>query len=273
MPVYLAYGLNGQAMKENVNGTEICYRIEGEGENRVLLLHGWGCDMKLMQPVADALKTDHRTLSVDFPGHGESGRPPEPWGVPEYAACLKELLKRLSFTPCSVVAHSFGARVAAWLEAEEPGFFDRIVFTGGAGIRPKPSEKSKAKTARYKKLKSYCETAKKIPLFGKAAESLEEKLRQKYGSRDYNALDAEMRQTFVKVVNQDLTELYSRFRASTLLIWGDADTETPLWMAKEMEKRIPDAGLVILEGGTHFAYLEQAARFNVIVRQFLKGDD
>ena len=260
-------------MKEKINGTEIAYRIEGEGENRVLLLHGWGCDMKLMQPVADALKTDHRTLAVDFPGHGESGRPPEPWGVPEYAACLRELLERLSFLPCSVIAHSFGARVAAWLEAEEPGIFHRIVFTGGAGIRPKPSEESKARTARYKKLKGYCETAKKIPLLGKAAENMEEKLRQKYGSRDYNALDAEMRQTFVKVVNQDLTDVYSRFHASTLLIWGDADTETPLWMAKEMEQRIPDAGLVILEGGTHFAYLEQIGRFNVIVRQFLKGDE
>ena len=260
-------------MKEKINGTEIAYRIEGEGENRVLLLHGWGCDMKLMQPVADALKTDHRTLAVDFPGHGESGRPPEPWGVPEYAACLRELLKRLSFTPCSVIAHSFGARVAAWLEAEEPGLFNRIVFTGGAGIRPKPSEESKARAARYKKLKGYCETAKKIPLLGKAAENMEEKLRLKYGSRDYNALDAEMRQTFVKVVNQDLTDLYGCFRASTLLIWGDEDTETPLRMAKEMEQRIPDAGLVILEGGTHFAYLEQIGRFNVIVRQFLKGDE
>lgn len=260
-------------MKEKINGTEIAYRIEGEGENRVLLLHGWGCDMKLMQPVADALKTDHRTLAVDFPGHGESGKPPEPWGVPEYAACLRELLDRLSFLPCSVIAHSFGARVAAWLEAEEPGIFHRIVFTGGAGIRPKPSEESKARTARYKKLKGYCETAKKIPLLGRAAENMEEKLRQKYGSRDYNALDAEMRQTFVKVVNQDLTDVYSRFHASTLLIWGDADTETPLWMAKEMEQRIPDAGLVILEGGTHFAYLEQIGRFNVIVRQFLKGDE
>ena len=41
-------------MKENINGTEICYRIEGEGNNRVLLLHGWGCDMKLMQPVQGA---------------------------------------------------------------------------------------------------------------------------------------------------------------------------------------------------------------------------
>ena len=260
-------------MIEQVNGTEVCYRITGEGKDKVLLLHGWGCDKKMMQPVAEALQADHRTLVIDFPGHGESGRPPEPWGVPEYAACVKALLKRLSFLHCSVVAHSFGARVAAWLEAEEPGFFNRIVFTGGAGIRPTPSEESKARAARYKKLKGYCDNVKKIPLLGIAAERWEEKLRQKYGSRDYNALDAEMRKTFVKVVNQDLTDLYSRFRASTLLIWGDADTETPLWMAKEMEKRIPDAGLVILEGGTHFAYLEQLARFNVIVCQFLKEDE
>lgn len=260
-------------MKENVNGTEICYRIEGSGDNKVLLLHGWGCDMKLMQPVADALKTDHSTLLIDFPGHGESGRPPEPWGVPEYAACLRELLNRLSFVPCSVVAHSFGARIAAWLEAEEPGLFKRMVFTGGAGIRPKPTEESRKRAARYQQLKGYCETAKRIPVLGKAAERWEDNLRRKYGSRDYNALDEEMRRTFVKVINQDLTDLYSRFQASTLLIWGDADTETPLWMAREMEKRIPDAGLVILEGGTHFAYLEQIGRFNVILRQFLKGDE
>ena len=272
MPVYLAYGRNVVAMKEIVNGTEISYRIEGEGENRVLLLHGWGCDMKLMQPVADALKKDHRTLVIDFPGHGESGNPPETWGVPEYAACLKELLKRLCFSPCSVIAHSFGCRVSAWLEAEEPELFDRIVFTGAAGIRPVPDESSQKRSARYRKLKGYCETIRRIPLLRKAASGWEEKLRQKYGSRDYNALDEEMRKTFVRVINLDLTDLYERFRAPTLLIWGDRDNETPLWMAKEMEKRIPDAGLVILEGGTHFAYLEQIGRFNMIVREFLKGD-
>ena len=81
-------------MKENIKNTEIHYRLEGNGESRVVLLHGWGCDMKLMAPVADALVQTHRVLLVDFPGHGESGRPPEPWGVPEYAACLKELLEK-----------------------------------------------------------------------------------------------------------------------------------------------------------------------------------
>ena len=260
-------------MNEIINGTEIHYRISGTGKRRVLLLHGWGCDMKMMQPVAEALENDHQVLLVDFPGHGESGRPPVPWGVPEYAQALTDLLTRLEYTPCAVIAHSFGCRVAAWLEANRGGFFDKIVFTGGAGIRPKPSEEALKRGARYKQLKGYCETAKKIPLLGRAAEGWEEKLRRKYGSSDYNALDPEMRKTFVKVVNEDLSELYSRFRASTLLIWGDADTETPLWMAKEMEKRIPDAGLVILEGGTHFAYLEQNGRFNVIVRQFLKEDE
>ena len=260
-------------MKEIVNGTEICYRIEGVGKSRVLLLHGWGCDMKMMQPVADALSGTHRTLLIDFPGHGESGRPPEPWGVPEFAACISELLKRLDFCPCSVIAHSFGCRVTTWLAAEQPELFDRIVFTGAAGIRPKPSPEALKRTQRYRQLKRYCETIRKIPLLGGTADHMLEKLRQKYGSRDYNALDEEMRRTFSRVVSQDLTGLYERFRASTLLIWGDEDTETPLWMGREMEKRIPDAGLVVLEGGTHFAYLEQLQRFNTIVRQFLKGDE
>jgi len=260
-------------MKDIIQGTEVHYRIEGQGKEKVLLLHGWGCDMKLMQPVSAALTDDYQVLMIDFPGHGGSGKPPEPWGVPEYARCLYELLDRTGFYPCSVIAHSFGCRVAAWLEAENPGLFCKIVFTGAAGIRPKPTEASQKRSAEYKRLKGYAEKIKKIPLLRKAAESWERKLREKYGSRDYNALDEDMKKTFVKVINLDLTDLYERFQSSTLLIWGDEDTETPLWMAREMEKRIPDAGLVILEGGTHFAYLEQLQRFVTIIRQFLKGDE
>ena len=270
MPVYLADRTDGNEMTEQVKGTTVSCEIQGDGKSRVVLLHGWGCDKKMMQPVADALKADHQVLLIDFPGHGESGRPPEPWGVPEYAECLKELLDRTGFAPCSVIAHSFGCRVAAWLAANDPERFDRMIFTGAAGIRAKPTEESARRSAEYQKLKQYCGRVRKIPFLKGAAGHFEEKLRRKYGSADYNALDEEMRRTFVRVVNQDLSELYPRIRQSTLLIWGDADTETPLWMGREMEKLIPDAGLVILEGGSHFAYLEQIQRFNTIARHFLK---
>lgn len=261
-------------MTEIINGTEINYETMGTGVHKVLLLHGWGCDLSLMRPVANALSDTHSLLLVDLPGHGKSGRPPEPWGVPEYAKTIKELLLRVSFSPCSVIAHSFGCRIATWLAADDQHIFNKIVFTGAAGIKPVPSPEAQKKSRRFKKLKAYCNAIEKMPLPGIAslAENWEEKLRQKYGSRDYNALDAEMRKTFVKVISLDLTDLYEKIAQSTLLIWGDQDTETPLWMGQKMETLIPDAGLVILQGGSHFAYLEQLQQFVIITRTFLKGD-
>ena len=78
-----------------------------------------------------------------------------------------------------------------------------------------------------------------------------------------------MKKTFNRVISLDLTDRYPLIQQSTLLIWGENDTETPLWMGKKMEELIPDAGLVLFEGGSHFAFLEQADRFCVIAKHFL----
>ena len=256
-------------MEMLAGGVSVHYELAGSGDKRVVLLHGWGCDTSLMKPVADFLSRDMTVLSIDFPAHGQSGRPPKPWGVPDFAACTLELLKKLDFLPCSVIAHSFGGRVTIELASQDAALFERIILTGSAGIKDRPSEESRKRSARYRQLKGLCEKAKAAKVFGKLPDILEEKLRQKYGSKDYNALDSEMRKTFVQVVNHDQTDLLGAIVQPTLLIWGDKDTETPLWMGQLMEKRIPDAGLVVLEGGTHFAYLEQLGRFNVIAHNFL----
>ena len=258
-------------MELQAHGAKIHYELTGKGSRRVALLHGWGCDTSLMKPVADALGPDMRVLSIDFPGHGQSSRPPEPWGVPEYAAATLDALRQLDFLPCAVIAHSFGGRVAAYLASEDAGLFTRMILTGAAGIKPPQTDEGKKRSEQFRRLKGLCEMAKKAKIFGALPERMEEKLRQKYGSRDYNALDEEMRKTFVKVISLDLSDRYVRIKQPTLLIWGDRDTETPLWMGREMEKAIPDAALIPLEGGTHFAYLEQSARFNAIIRNFLLG--
>lgn len=256
-------------MKMQAAGVRMHYELAGQGRNRVVLLHGWGCSTKLMKPVADFLAKDMTVLSVDFPGHGESGRPPEPWGVREYAACLKELLTALDFLPCSVIAHSFGGRVTIELASGDASLFDRIILTGAAGIKPPSSGSASKRTEQYRRLKGIASVLGKVKPLSGVAEAWQEKLIQEYGSKDYAALDPEMRKTFVKVVNYDQSELLSSIRNSTLLVWGSADTETPLWMGQQMEKSIPDSALIVLEGGTHFAYIEQAARFNAIAHSFL----
>ncbi len=256
-------------MKAEIAGTVIHYELSGQGSRRAVMLHGWGCSAELMNAAAGALAGGMTVLNLDFPGFGESGRPPEPWGVPEYAEALRALLEKLDFLPCSAVAHSFGGRVALYLASEHPEMFEKLVITGGAGLRKPSTPEGEKRAAAFKKKKAAAEKLKRIGFLAPLAEKLEAKLRQRYGSRDYNALDDEMRKTFVKVISLDLADRLPAVRCPTLLVWGDRDTETPLWMGQKMEREIPDAGLVVFEGGSHFAYLEQGARFSAVIRRFL----
>jgi len=252
------------------NGVKVYYEQMGENGPNLLLLHGWGCSVKHFEPIAKDLSRDYRVTVIDFPAHGSSDRPPEPWGVKEYAACVKDLMEQLQIVPADLIAHSFGGRVALYLAANEPELVNRMVITGGAGLKKEPTEEQKKRSAAFQKKKKQLEGLTKLPLIGGFAEKSLEALRKKYGSADYNALDAEMRKTFVKVISEDLRPLLPKIHASTLLIWGEKDQDTPLWMGQAMEKEIKDAGLVIFENDDHYAYLRQWPRFVAVARAFLK---
>lgn len=256
-------------MNMQLYGVNMHFERYGNGPKRVVLLHGWGCSGDMMKRVGESLAPDMTVLAVDFPAHGESTQPPEPWGVPEFAACLKDLLVKLDFLPCSVIAHSFGGRIAIELASADAEMFDRIILTGAAGIRPRQSAGDSKRSTAYRRLKAMVNAARKLRIFGGLPDKWQEALIQRYGSKDYAALSPEMRKTFVKVVNYDQSDKLHLIGNSTLLVWGDKDTETPLWMGQQMEREIPDSALIVLEGGTHFAYLEHAARFNAIAHSFL----
>ncbi|MEA5000141.1 MAG: alpha/beta hydrolase [Candidatus Limiplasma sp.] len=239
---------------------------------RILLLHGWGCDSSSFSFIESALLPHATLITLDFPGHGQSAEPPEPWGVGEYAAQLYALLAQESLLPVQVVAHSFGCRVAIKLAKLHPEAIGKLVITGGAGIKSPVSERSRKRTARFKRYNGLLERLKAFKPMRSAVESMQRALRNRYGSPDYIKLNDNMRKTFVKIISEDLFPLLKDIQSPTLLIWGSADTATPLWMGQAMEKEIPDAGLVVFEGGTHFAFMEQWQRFVLITKRFMLED-
>lgn len=253
------------------NGADVYYEQHGEGARNILLLHGWGCSTELWKPVTEQLMHNARVTVLDFPGHGQSGKPPIPWGAEDFAKMVAELIRALCIEGCDIIAHSHGGRTAIILAADYPELVGKMVLVGASGLRAQPTAAQKRRTEVYKRLRKISEWMDRVKIFGKIPEKIRESLRRKYGSRDYNALDAEMRKTFVKVVNFDVTDCLTRVKASTLLIWGSEDTETPLWMGRKMEQAIPDAGLVVLTGGSHFVYLEKLQEFLRIVKHFLLG--
>ena len=256
-------------MTLDIKGVRLHVEQYGESGPQLLLLHGWGCAIGHFRPIIDDLKDSYRLTAVDFPAHGESSAPPEPWDVHDFTELIAELIGKLRISPVHIVAHSFGARVAICLAAEHPDLVNRMILTGAAGIRPEQTDAKKKKNAAYRRGKQLAQFIGKLPGLQKASEDLREKLIQKYGSADYAALSPEMRATFNKIVTEDLSPLLSRIQAETLLVFGSEDTETPLWMGQKMEKEIPDAGLVVFDGRTHFAYLEEWPRFCALIREFL----
>ena len=99
-----------------------------------------------------------------------------------------------------------------------------------------------------------------------------ENMRKKRGSADYNSATPVMRETLVKVVNEDLTHLLPNIKAPSLLIWGTMDTATPLSDGEKFEKLIPDAGLVRVTGAGHYSFLEAPEYVARVVKSFLKID-
>ncbi len=255
-----------------INGASVYYEQHGTTGPQVLLLHGWGCDTTFFAPIAKSLSETMQVTVVDFPGHGKSSRPPQPWGVPDYGEMVREFMDALHLSPCYMIGHSFGGRIGLYLGSHWPRYIKRMIITGGAGLKKPQTEEQKKRAKQYQFMKKGAALLKDMRIFGSLPDKMADALRKRYGSKDYNALDDEMRKTFVKIISQDLQPLLPVVSVPTLLVWGDQDTETPLWMGQTMAKEIPDAGLAILEGGSHFAYLEQWQRFTRIAQHFFSEE-
>ena len=144
----------------------------------------------------------------------------------------------------------------------------KVVLIDSAGLKPKRSFKYYIKVGCAKTGKFFLNL---LPNFSKVKE-FKEKLLNKVGSSDYKASPTVLKETMKIIVNEDSSNLLPNIKAPTLLIWGTADTATPHSDAIQMEKLIPDCGLVKYIGGSHFAYLENIQNVNAVLNEFFKND-
>ena len=255
-------------MEFEKNGCRIHYAQAGKGQD-IVLLHGWGGCVDSWKPLMRDLQAHAHVSALDFPGHGRSDEPPTPWNVSDFAQATADWMRAADIKKADIVAHSFGGRVAIVLAAEYPELVGKLVLTGvpvPGLLENQPNATKQLRGFVYRALRSLCSPR----LLGDArAARLREALVQHFGSPDYRVLSPSMRQTFNRVIAQNLAVFLPKIRAATLLIWGSEDTAAPLTIAQMLEKRLQDAGLVVFEGADHFAYLREYPRFYAIVQNFL----
>lgn len=255
-----------------IEGRDVHAERLGEGP-QVLLLHGWGPNSvsleKQLLPIAARLKGGFEVFMLDFPGHGQSAQPGD-WGVPEYAAWTLKAMDRLGMRQPHLVAHSFGGRVALELAAHHPDRVRTLTLTGCAGLRPRKTINSRARSLAFKLGKAGLSFLSLFPPVRERCAAWLAALRNTFSSADYLATAEALRGSFSRVVRQDLRPLLPKISRKTLLVWGENDTATPLWMGQAMQREMKDARLLVYGAEDHFAYLNQPARFVTAVEAFLE---
>lgn len=249
----------------------LSYQKIGSGKP-LLILHGWGSSGRVMMPVAQQLSHLRTCYVLDLPGFGNSDLPSRGWNIDDYTDCIQQFVTDQFDESVDLFVHSFGGRITLKLCARKFGqkHIDKVLITGGAGMKPKRPFKFYVKKYTAKTLKA--------PFL-----ILPEKLREKalaqlrktalwksLGSSDYAKLEGVMRETFVKSVTEYLESCLPDIPHEVLLLWGQNDRATPLYQGQRMEQGLKNGALVVIENAGHYAFLDRPKHFASIAEAFFK---
>lgn len=230
--------------------TKIYYEFaNGKSLSPIILLHGWGVDSSIFDQLISAFP-EKVFLKIDFPPFGKSEKDPKDWNIFTYVSLVMSLCEHLHIDKADFVGHSFGGRVAIILSAVKCSLVHSCILVDSAGMKPKRTIKYMINLSKFK-------LAKK---FGKDVSS--------FGSSDYLKLSPEMKKTFVSIVKTHLEEYAKIINSKTLIVWGKNDKETPLYMAKRLNKLIKNSTLEVIDSASHFPFLESKLEFYKIVNEF-----
>ncbi len=236
----------------NFCGVKVFYRIQNNGTGPyTLLLHGWGVSGSIFDKFVD-LMPERNFIILDFPPFGKSNIEPKDWNIFTYANMVISLCEHLKIDQVNVLGHSFGGRVAIILASLRPSLIEKCILVSSAGLKPKRTLKYHFKLYSYKLLR----------YFGFMINNA--------GSDDYKELSNDMKKVFVNVVSEHLDGYLPLIKQKTLIIYGEKDKETPVYMAKRLHKHIKNSRLEIIPEAGHFCFIDNLMTFYRLVDKFLE---
>jgi pimeloyl-ACP methyl ester carboxylesterase len=231
--------------------SDISFLQKGTGKDLVFL-HGYLSSKEAFAAQIVYFSKFYRVTALDFLGFGKSKPLEKPFSVGDYAEWTKSALRLLDVENPNVIAHSFGCRVAVKMAAIYENAFDKIVLTGPAGVIMNRGFRYKCKVRAYRFVKRFA------PNYAE----------RKFGSEEYRSLSPIMKESYKKIVNEDLRGCAKQVENPVLIIEGEEDKTTPLSEAKVYLQHLQNGQLQTMSGG-HFAFAENATQFCLLAEEFL----
>ena len=94
------------------DGVPIHYTVQGKGEPTLVFIHCWSCNRRLWDNQVSEFSKTHRVVTIDLPGHGESGLERKNWTIESYGDDVKTVVAKLNLKRVVLIGSSMGGPIA-----------------------------------------------------------------------------------------------------------------------------------------------------------------
>lgn len=257
-----------------VGDLDVAFRVAGDGPALLLIMGHTGTLDQWPLAVVNALARDHRVITYDHRGMGESSSPPGEWSIEQLAEDAAGLLDALGLPEADVLGWSMGGAVAVELALRHPRRVRKLVLVatslGGAkALLPDQEVLSvlhddtvvgAERGRRVLALLVPPEWLAKNPVFLLEYPRPRRATTAEDARRQWRAIEAW----------PGAWERLPALAKPVLVVTGDRDEVTPPENSLRLVERIPGAWLVRLDGGGHGLIYQFPQRFVRVVRVFLE---
>ncbi|HWC53611.1 MAG TPA: alpha/beta hydrolase [Chitinophagaceae bacterium] len=234
---------------------------EGTGEP-LLLLHGLFGALSNFHGLIDYFRNYNKVIVPSLPLfeldilHSTVG------GLAKF---VNRFIEARGYTGVHLLGNSLGGHVALKHVLKHPERIKSLILTGSSGLFENGMGDSYPKRSDYE----YIKTKTEMTFYDPKVAS-KELVDEVYGIVNNRLKAIKIISLAKSAIRNNLGEELNQIKQPTLLVWGNNDTITPPFVAREFNKLIPNSELYFIDKCGHAPMMEVPDEFNAILHKFLK---
>jgi pimeloyl-[acyl-carrier protein] methyl ester esterase len=245
----------------------------GKGET-VVLLHGWGMNSQLFEPLSDLLSSNYHIISVDLPGHGAS----EPCCSLTLDEVADQLLEQIEGT-CHWVGWSLGGTLLMRMAQLAPARFKSITLIAATPCFVKQQNWSHGIDAKV--LKQFSQALTQHPIKTLKRFAALQVLNSHHGNATLKRINElafsnnlpnqeSLQQGLKLLLEQDQRPVLKNLQMPMLVLLGECDALIPLSIETYYRQLHAQPQVHIIEGAGHTPFLSHPDMTAELLDSFLQ---
>jgi 2-hydroxy-6-oxonona-2,4-dienedioate hydrolase len=234
---------------------------EGDGEPLVLL-HGLFGALSNFKPLIEYFRHHYKVVVPILPLLEMDILHTSVGGLAKF---VNKFLDARDYQGVHLLGNSLGGHVGLVHVLKHPERIKSLILTGSSGLFENGMGDSYPKRGDYEYIKKKTELT-----FYDPDTATKELVDEVYGIVNNRLKAIKIIALAKSAIRNNLGEELKEVKLPTLLIWGNNDTITPPFVAKEFNKLIPNSELHFVDKCGHAPMMEVPDEFNAILHKFLK---